>query len=219
MLKYFATTTAILLWCASLSILWTWVAFEWERRSNRQWGSSLLQNFPILPTMVVAPVLLVLSYRLWEINLTFPVQALSSSSTIALASLAPAAVLFIGCGLSLSIPAAVQREYQYWSQMPFSHVALAYGRHKHSSVRRVVMVKAFLDSWNQCLPWLFGEMIIVEAVFNAPGVGLDAWHQARMREWNMMFTSIGGMAALYVACVIISSASSRWLGRRLEGYA
>ena len=36
-----------------------------------------------------------------------------------------------------------------------------------------------------------GELIVVETVFNAPGLGLDAWHLARTRDLEGLATTIG----------------------------
>ncbi len=219
MLKYAQTTTLILLWCFVLSLVWSaalYARLAWRKPAPAR---SDVAGAAILPALVVGPLLLVLGFRVIHVNLLFPVHFFADFETLAVAALVPALVLVLASGLAGTLRRGIATEYAHWAGKPFATVALAIGRSPHSALRRLVLAKALAGGWSQCLPWLFGELVIVETVFNAPGLGLDAWHLAKQRDLSGLATTVGWLAAMYIVCVAMTAALNAWLGKRLESYA
>lgn len=221
MLKYFTSTSLLLIWSVVLSVFWivTSYAWHWRFRNKSHTGNSWQIDWPVIPSLVIAPLLVVGGFQLLQWNLIYPIAALATFDTLMIASLAPAFVLFVSSGMMLRIPRLIRLECDFWSSRTFITVAKAYGRSPANSLRKVVYIKTFLDSWSQCLPWLFGELLVVEAVFNAPGLGTDIWHQARMRRWPELVDGLLWLVTLYLICTILTHLGTRWLGKRLESYA
>ncbi len=216
----YLTTLTILAWCVVLTAAWTALAYIWAvRRVSWQLKAKLeLGQGLVIPGLVLAPVMLVVSFRVFGINLLFPSAFDATTSATVVAAIAPALALFIASGLARSIWQTVAMHYQHWQQQPFATTMLASGATRELAVRRLVIIKSFLSAWSQCLPWLYGELIIVEAVFNAPGLGLLAWESARQRDHLELLTAVASLITLYAVAVGLAAAASHWLGRRLESY-
>ena len=225
MLKYFETTTLILAWCFALTLAWG-VLVYWRaarrqgcpssHRSERE-GARALAGITV-PALVVGPVALVGAFHLAGINLLFPVRFFVDFMRLAAAAVAPAAVLVISSGLGGHLLRQVAREHTHWRGRPFVLMAQALGQSSNSALRRLVLVKSLCGAWNQCLPWLFGELVIVECIFNAPGLGLDAWHAARIRDFGGLAEAMIWLAGLYLVAAAVQAWTSAWIGRRLETY-
>ncbi|MCX6106739.1 MAG: hypothetical protein NTY08_12995 [Proteobacteria bacterium] len=221
MLKPCETTILILAWCLLLALCWTAAVFGYLCRSQQAPSESIdgLGRGVIIPALVVAPVTLLIAFRYAGINLLFPIEIFATATELCTAALAPAAVLFIVSGLAGALMRQLRLEHDYWQRQPFALAAVAYGHDKNKAVRRIVLLKGFVTAWAQCLPWLYGELIIVEAVFNAPGLGLSAWHMARARDHMGLLATIGLLILLYALSVAVTAWGNSWLGRRLESYA
>jgi len=193
-------------------VVYGWVA--WRRRQPALDAKPLL----ILPTLVIGPVVLVLAFQAFRVNLLFPVHLLSGFLALLQAALIPALVIGMASGVFVFITRSVYREYGFWRQKNFAVVAETLGLNLHASLRRLVLLKALADTWQQCLPWFFGELVIVEAVFNAPGLGMEAWRTARERDFSGLLACVLWLIILYGLSVLASTALSRWLGRKLESY-
>ena len=229
MFKYFETTALILSWSFILSVFWALGAFFGASRAGKQWhtladysresrGTS--QGISLIsPALLVAPLLLISSFEALNWNLLFPVHLTSSLGDIVRAAVAPALVLLLASGLLGHIHRQTRLDFFIWSQKPFVRTTLSYGGSSRKALRLIVVAGALARSWSQSLPWMFGEMIVVECVFNAPGLGLDAWHQARIRNWPGLFEALFWLIMLYALAVVVSASFAKWLGRRLESYS
>ncbi len=218
MFKYFQTTTLILLWCLLISLLWSFAVYYWESRRK----SAPKEGVPgkvLLPALVLAPACLTLGFRFFGLNLLFPLHFFASLPRIAAAALVPALVLLLASGLMGNIARSIRFEYAHWSQKVFATVAKSLGGSIPSSIKRLVLLKAISQAWSQSLPWMFGELIVVEAIFNAPGLGLDAWHLAQVRDASGLTQAILWLVGLYGFCVFLTALISNWIGKKLEGYA
>lgn len=220
MIKYFTSTTLLLVWCVifSLALIPTRYSLYWRFGNSKTRTPDAPYQLPLIPSLVIAPLMLVGAYSLFKWNLIYPIASLATFDQLVLATVAPGFVLFVSSGLAFRIFSNLRRECDSWTHRTFVTVASAYGHSPASSIRRVVYCKTFLDSWTQCLPWLFGELLVVEAVFNAPGLGTDAWHQARMRQFPELFESVFWLFVLYFTFTALSHFGNQWLGKRLENY-
>jgi ABC-type dipeptide/oligopeptide/nickel transport system permease component len=233
--KYFETTALILLWSFFFSLIWTLIVYSWtsraivkskgffqiaqEKRIFQGQGHSWKSLSIISPALLVAPLVLIFSHDLLGLNLLFPVHLTADFYQLLLAAMAPALVLLLACGLLGQITRQIPASYAEWSRKTFVTMTKSYGGTPRRALRRIVVGEVLSRAWSQSLPWFFGELIVVECVFNAPGLGLDAWHEARVRHWVGLFEALLWLASLYGAAVVVSALFTKWLGKRLESYS
>lgn len=223
MLKYFQTTTLILAWCFILSVVWSGLVWKWVTLRSRVMPvmpktSGALRSRLLLPALVIAPLALAGFYHGLGLNLLYPIHAFASSGELLMAAIIPALVLVLSSGLFTTLRDSIRMDFMHWRCRPFSLTLVAYGYSLPGRLRRLVLLRSLVRGWNQCLPWLFGELIIVEAVFNAPGLGLDCWNLAKMKEYSGLLQSLIWLTALYGVCAFLSAMVSGWIGRRLKSY-
>jgi ABC-type dipeptide/oligopeptide/nickel transport system permease component len=222
MLQDAPATLSILAWCALTSVAVVLAAYgRAASRHERSPSASrqALRGMALLPALVLAPLAVALSFAALRLDLIYPVQMLASPRQLALAALAPALVLVLASGLAQTLIRSVEEGYARWHARPFAKVARAYGKEPRDALRRVVVLEALATAWSSSLPWLFSELIVVEAVFNAPGIGLAAWQAARERNAPALVEALVLLTATYAALALASALFNRRLGRRLESYA
>jgi len=216
MLKYFQTTTIILLFCFLFSILWSIISY-WC--ASRELSIRYLFRFiPNLPSLVVAPLLIFFGMSVFGLNLIYPPHFVASIPSIILHAIAPALVLLFASGLFYGINQAMTEEYSAWSSKNFVKLAIASGVSRDRILFKLTVTKVLLESWCKSLPWVIGDLIILESIFNAPGLGLDAWHLAKSRDLVGMMQVIIWLVALYFVISFVTSSLNKKLGRKLEGY-
>jgi ABC-type dipeptide/oligopeptide/nickel transport system permease component len=172
----------------------------------------------IFPGLVIAPVFLVLAHELLGLDLLFPIFLLTSTKKLFFAAFVPGVVLLLASGLGLVSWNLTRHEYFYWRTKKFLTTAVAYGKNPDRQLLPLILTKSLSAAWIQCMPWIFGELLLVEVIFNAPGLGLDAWRLARVRDLWGLLSPLLGTGLLFTLSAILSYGSSRWIGRRLEGY-
>jgi len=217
MLKYLETSCLIMAWCFALSLVFAGISFVClYLRNGRLGGLRLLISQQ--PALILGAVIIFLAYHLFEWVLFFPVHLLAERQDLILKALVPAIVLLVASGLLRNLVLTMKIEYDQWSSKVFLLTAEAYGIQPWRWLAKVVIIRSLVVSWGQSLPWLFGELIVVESIFNAPGLGLDIWFQARQRDLSAMTGSVMILASLYACFALCQNQLHSWLGRRLEGY-
>jgi len=217
------TTCLVLAWCLVLSLGWSnlcfaVVAYRRLPAECRQTAATTLGTGMIMPALVAAPLTLLAAFRSLQVNLLFPVTLFADVWELVGASLAPALVLFCASGLASTLAREISREYRHWQHQPFSMLSSSLGKSTPRDLYKLVMGRSLGQAWAQVLPWLFGELVVVEAIFNAPGLGLEAWHLARIRDHTGLIQCIGWLAGLYLICILFTSWSNKRLGQRLASY-
>jgi ABC-type dipeptide/oligopeptide/nickel transport system permease component len=219
MFKYFQTTTILLVLCFLLSLAWSYLQYQWKYGKPLSGKAAVAGSTPFVPVLLIAPLLLVIGFRVFGINLIYPVTFDATFLDLLLAGVVPALVLGYASGLIPTVSATVTSELDFWSRKPFALMMTASGLYPKKMMRRLVTTRALLISWMRCMPWLFGEMIIVEVIFNAPGLGLDAWNMAKQRNMDAIVQSLLWLGALYIVCVFVAQYAHKQIGKRLESYA
>ena len=130
----------------------------------------------------------------------------------------PAVVLCFATGLFYKIYFEVSYLKIKALESNFGKFTKALGLSPKRVLFRLVVFKALIDAWTTSLPWIFGEILVVEALFNAPGLGLDIWHMARMRDLSGFIEGVSWLLAIYFVLRVVSFYLSKTLGRRLDGY-
>ncbi len=204
---------AIVLWLIVLSGVYSRFCYGLVDR----WSLVGLGIFT-LPTLVLGPLVLVMAHRWLGINLLYPVQLLASADSLIIKAFVPSLILLLASGLAFRIRANLHREFALWSSRPFANAARAFGFDAKERLRGLVIKKSLLEAWSESMPWLLGELFVVECVFNAPGLGLDLWHNARTRMLDGMLMDILGLALIYLGMGILLILNSRSLGRKLSTY-
>ena len=173
---------------------------------------------PILPVLLLGPLALMFAFGILGVNLLFPVHMTATLLDLWFASIAPALVLFIASGAASRIWTETDANYHTWRERRFVVVARAMGISVSSTVFRVVLQKSVLNVSLATLPWFFSELIIAEAMFNAPGIGLRIWDGAKSRMFADVVTNLSLLAILYGLCAFLGTVLHRKIGQRLEGY-
>ncbi|MBQ49776.1 MAG: hypothetical protein CMP10_20515 [Zetaproteobacteria bacterium] len=214
MIKYFQTTTLILFWAFCLMMIWSYLSYTFiSRFSLGKVGAGSIN----LPALAIAPVLIIIFHAI-GISLIYPVHLTSTLWEIFLAGVVPGLVLFIASGLAYQVSYCINHEWQYWQQKPFVLAERARGKYPQQSLRRLVIMKSMTDAGSRCLPWLFGELIVVEALFNAPGLGTAIWQYARRRDLALLSEVLFWLIIFYIVCTMINFHCHKWLGKRLATY-
>jgi len=219
MLDHLETTIFVLIWCFGLSGAFGILRYQFvgglEARESKIYSSKMI----LVPALVLVPLAIRFFYDFFDINLFYPVHFLVSSGELFVRAIAPAAVLLVASGLIILLSHKIRDEYTFWMKMPFIVVTESLGRSPKKELRRLVVVKAYLDAWQNALPWLFGELIVVESLFNAPGLASQLWRSAKAYQWWDLACS--GLALVVLFYLISESAAkiSRIIGVRLSGYA
>jgi ABC-type dipeptide/oligopeptide/nickel transport system permease component len=217
-MQYAQTTLMIFGWCLVIGVSWVVVLFEYLSR-NRALAERLQgQKHSIFPCLLVAPIVVALVYRFFSVSLIFPTQFHTSATAYIWLTIPPAIILLFGSGYFLAAAGHVARETLHWRAKPFAVAGQAYGFSLTHSLRKLVVMKALALSWSLCLPWIFGELVVVEAVFNAPGLGLQIWNLAKNREISALLLPLLTLAFTYGLAALCSAILHRNLGRRLETY-
>jgi len=218
MFEYFQTTGLIIVWTVFLSYLTAIVAYVLTRKSKiiARWVDVLLVHQPALSLGVLA---IFLSYKLFDLNLLFPVHLLTRWEELVLSAIVPAIILNLASGLTLNIFKTTDQQYNYWRDKTFFQTRRALGLDPTLGIRRLVIIKSLSSSWASSITWVFGELLIIESVFNAPGLGLAIWHQARTREMNAMLVTALWFFLIYFTIYLLNLLLHSWLGKKLEGYS
>ena len=212
-----SVTFMILFWAILASILFSLLCYKMQKEQKVEKAAKPASGFAA-PSLVLAPLLLIICYQNFKLNLIFPPALLTSPSVIFLFCLAPASILFFASGLFFRIKNLVFIEYHHYSRQHFSQVARCFGLNPKKKLKKLILLKALTGSWAQSLPFFFGELIVVEAVFNAPGLGQNIFALARTRQHEALFSYLLLLILLYFTLFGFIRYLSGWLGVRLASY-
>jgi ABC-type dipeptide/oligopeptide/nickel transport system permease component len=200
------------------SILYYWLISKKENLTPPAKLTNSLRNVVIVPSLVLGALAISLSYKFFGINLIFPLHLFASTNDLILKSFVPALILVVASGLAQHLSYNIRQEYVVWHNKNFVLVSKSLGLNPSKTLRSIVLVKSITESWTQCLPWLFGELIVIECIFNAPGLGFDAWTMAKTRDFAGLFNACLWLTALYALCVLANYIINKWNGKKLESY-
>lgn len=218
MLQHLETSTTIIFMSLFITLAWSVVSFEIICRSKVEHASPSRYT-PVLPALVLGPIALIFFFKSFKTNLIFPIHLFASFSDILKSSIVPTIVLLIASGTVFCIYSHLKNSYARWSQMPFTTTARSIGLAPKTVLRRLVLIEGWVGGWVQCAPWFFGELIIIEVVFNAPGIGLEMWHLAKTRQIAELAIASLALIAIYGIFVFFLLKLNSWIGRKLDGYS
>ena len=216
MIFHFGTTTLILLWCFFITFAWCQLLYPLVSRGIIP--HFLTRPWPLVPTLILGPVSVVAARQFFHWDLLYPTSTLASFFDLWIGAMIPATILTIASGWVGHIGSSLAQEYSFWKSKPFVWSGLSFGVPIEASVRKIVILKSYSETCSRSLPWLFGEIMIVESLFNAPGLGLDAWRAARRRDYLSLWESLIWILALYLVIQCLNSLLHQRLGKKLRGY-
>jgi ABC-type dipeptide/oligopeptide/nickel transport system permease component len=219
------TTSLILGWVAIFCLAFTGlcvVLTQWrdrEKRDGRKAKTIDHATLPlVLPALAIAPLCIFLSWLSFRVNLIFPVFEFTGTVELIKASLAPALILFIGSGLPGRIFSTSRSEWAFWSGKPFVKVEDSLGKNPRRRLRPLVARRTLLQSASDCLPLVFSELVIIESIFNAPGLGYWSWEFAKAREASSAAQVIAVLFLVYALINVSINVANKRLGKKLAGY-
>jgi len=218
-MDYLETTIIILLLLLIFSIFSNILSYVFVSFRKKESLCSFSSKSPLLfPTLIIGPISLVIGFQIFKINLIFPVHFFVGRMELIKSSIIPSLILLVSSGLLTMTYQTVSREYFFWKSKPFSLAIESLGRSPRKELFSLVFLKSLTESWSYSLPWIFGELIIVEAVFNAPGLGYNAWNLAKQRDFYGLIFILIYLSIIYFLFFGASFLLNRWLGKRLESY-
>ncbi len=218
MLKYFYTTGLIFLIGLFLSLLFAIFYYEWISFYRRGAKIKLVQGFVPIPSLLLGPPLILLFYKCFSWNLIYPVHMYADFYQIFFSAWVPALILIVASGLYSGLKDSLCQEFLFWRSKPFFLFSTSLGLKPSKTLRKIVLLRSLSQSWLRSLPWFFGELLVVEAVFNAPGLAYEAWSFAKVRDQVGMANSMISILIIYLICLIVFKSLNRWLGGKLSSY-
>lgn len=217
------TTTLILGWVAAFCLMATALCVILPARNpNESTAPAQEQNLAsvplVFPALAVAPLCIFLAWLMLRVNLIFPVFEFTDAAELLTASIAPAVILFAGSGLAGRIWSTARSEWRFWTSKPFVRVESAFGKDPRRRLRPLVATRSLLQSASDCLPLVFSELVIIESIFNAPGLGYWSWEYAKTRDITAAARAIAVLFIAYAALNTAINFANKRLGRKLAGY-
>ena len=216
MIDIFTVSAIILAWFFALSVIWQIFVFEYIVRTEK--GFIRASSPLILPAIVLSPILLVMVFKLFGVYLIFPINLLTDLSGQIRSGFFPGLVVFLASGMASSVLRNSAIFFDEWKGKPFCLMGQAYGYSKSSMIRNIVCKTSFIDSLSRCLPWVFGELFIVECIFNAPGLSYETWKAAKMEDYESLISCMTVISFAYVVIWIAQYSYSSNLKKRLSNY-
>ena len=236
-LSQFGTTLLILFWSLLLSFLMLVFAYEIRRSrildslsggspggqtpTARLVSKKSIENpsfLLLLPAIMFVPILIWGMRSAFGLNIIFPPDLDSSRFDIFVHTLLPAIALLFGAGVISTMGSLLNSEIGNWIHKPFTRFSLSLGKDIHRELRFIVMIRTYTELWSRSLPWYFGELIVVEALFNAPGLGFSLWDSARRHDYPSAASGIAVILFIYYFSITLNRTLSRWVGEKLESY-
>lgn len=205
-------TAFILLWCFLSALLSLYICFFYPKRL-------LIAAFGgYVSSLWIAPLVIGGAAFFFRQSLIFP-SFLSSSLFERLCYAAvPGILLFISSGWFSELVHMVFEQRKFWSNKPFFLVAVSLGKDPMQQIKKVVLIKSFLESFHRILPIFVGELFLVEVLFNANGVCFDFWLKIKARDIYSSLLYLAILSAGYFALHSALLGFKSFIGRRLEGY-
>ena len=219
MLVHLETSTLILCYAIFFGFLAAWITFVYRSRFFTASCKDYTQSrWPLLPSLVLGPSAIIFFHWAFGWNLIFPVHMLVSFLDILVAGVIPGLILGISSGLMTSSSVHTSMELQNWNRKPLVRVIKGYGLSYFKSLFPIVIGQAFLSALSASLVWLFAELVVLEALFNAPGLGTSIWTSAKTRDWESLLSSCALLAGLFLVIRTLLLLLNQWLGKKLESY-
>ncbi len=214
-MTHLLTSGFILLWLAGFSLLWAEVALRWRQPPHE----GAVDSFLPLPVMLFAPMVIYLAQNYFHIPVIYPVVMTSSVMQLLIFAILPGLLLLYGSGLAHALRSTLYLERSYWSQQDFNRTAQSIGLPQARRLPFLIRLRSLAMAYERCLPWLFGELILLECLLNAPGLGLQIWRLARQQEFTGLWLAMSQLLILYVALYLMIYLVKQWIGEKLDGYA
>jgi ABC-type dipeptide/oligopeptide/nickel transport system permease component len=218
MIEYLKTTSLILVMVFLLSIVFAGFFSLLAISSNKKVDAKVKNAWPI-PALIAAPTLIAFFFWVSETNVMFPSLFEADFIFLLAYTILPAFVLLVASGMLVQLWTFSFSEASRWREAPFFKFSQAMGVSRFSTLGRLVFLNVLIKAWLSSLPWIFGELIVVEAMFNAPGLGLDIWHFAKMQDTANLLHALAWLIGLYCICFALARRFSVWIGERLQSYA
>lgn len=171
-----------------------------------------------VPGLVLASMLLLLGQFLFRYDMTFPVGFGSSLWTQIFSLMGPAFTLFVCSGLMKAVVQNCIMLHEYWIHKPCAVFIRSLGLSVNSQLAPVIILQSFTRSWSQSISWVFGEILIVESIFNVPGIGYTIWTFAKERQISELWNSLWILLVIYLGVCLVNYVMGAWLGKKLESY-
>lgn len=172
-----------------------------------------------LPAIVTIPVLTIAIFRICGKDIHYPITLLTTSHWDRITyALLPGFVLAISSGLLRRISLESAHMMHTWQTKSFCSFFAGNGIAAIPLLRTLAYRYALAKSWQLQLPLLFTELVIVECLFNAPGLGYELWQGVLKHN----FAAVSLVLMYFLVLYALAYGSSFWISRqlalKLKGY-
>ncbi|SMF69548.1 hypothetical protein [Pseudobacteriovorax antillogorgiicola] len=171
-----------------------------------------------LPSLVLAPIMLMVGFSWLDENLIFPLTLDLPSYELMLYLLPPSFALLCCSGFIATVLSNLEESSKIWLQRSCSLMAQSLGLDPNVQLRGVLFWEISLKTWAQSLPWIFGELLVIECVFNAPGLGYQIWSGGREQNWEQVGVGLGILLMMFLVARLGQRVLGGLIGKRLEQY-
>tara|TARA_B100001094_G_C18177156_1_gene798560 strand:- start:2148 stop:2762 length:615 start_codon:yes stop_codon:yes gene_type:complete len=172
----------------------------------------------VVPSIILAPIIVILFYVLFGQALVFPSLISAFWYHSLFATMIPAFILGVAGGVFHQTKSFIHQDIVRFKNMTFYLHGLALGLDSRKILFKIVVFHSLISAWAKCLPWIFGEMFVVEAVFNIPGIGYRLWLAARDRDFYHLCILLFIFVSFYLVLISLVSYLNSWVGRKLEAF-
>lgn len=175
-------------------------------------------HLPLVPTIILFPLISTLCFIIFHQTLLFPSLLLASGLELVTASLIPSLMLLVGSGILSQLWYSLSEGVERMKSKCFFTFGRSLGFSTRSILIKPVMFEAFIGSWTRSLPFVFGELVVVEALFNIPGLGSLLWRSCLERDFIVGGFALCTFLIMYFAAVVAGKIMDGWIGRKFESY-
>ena len=214
------SSVVILLWLVVISLV-TSLLLQWLVFSRFRWVLWRLQSIIVsltLPGVILTPLILLFGFSFIHIDLTFPSALFASPWEQGVYLIFPAMILYLISGFLWQSLSCLIHDYESWSRQPFVSFGRSLGMGADQQLRKILLLKPWLQAFVTCLPWICSEIIIVECILNIPGLGFELWQAVKSRQHYQGLELLFSLLVLYGGINFIAKQTFQWVGRKIEGY-
>lgn len=176
-------------------------------------------GLPMIPAIILVPLLNMLFLFIFKSSFLFPSLLTANFMDLFIAALIPSFVLLVSGGLWFQLYVASIKGIDRLTTMPFYIFGKSLGLTPRRIVFRPLMLDVFFSTWLRCLPWLFCEIVVVEALFNVPGVGSLIWRAFLERNVALGSLALLIFISFYLCLSFVVKVIVIQVGRKFESYS
>lgn len=172
----------------------------------------------MFPALITIPLSIYIFYQVFEISLIFPVFLKSDFTDIFMHALVPSLLLGIASGFFSQLKSQTHAKVEIARNSCFMRMVKGYGKSKFKQLFPLVVPPVFIEAFSSSIIILAGELIVVEALFNIPGLATLFWKYSKTQHYSGIFEILFVVALLATVPMIAKSIYHKKISQRFEAW-